>query len=256
MKVAILCGGLGTRLSEETVLRPKPMVEIGGRPMVWHIMKGYAEHGFNEFVLALGYKGEMIKDYFLDYRHHVNSLTVCLRTGKTTLHDGPCEDWTVHLLNTGLHTMTGGRVLKLARFVGNETFMLTYGDGLSDLDSRDLLEFHRSHGRLVTVTAVRPPTRFGDLTLDGDSVVNFAEKPQIGEGWISGGFFVVEPGVADYIEGDGTIWEREPLERLAKDGQVAAYRHEGFWRCADTLRDVRLLEEFWNSGAARWKVWD
>jgi glucose-1-phosphate cytidylyltransferase len=255
MKIAILCGGLGTRLSEETVFRPKPMVEIGGKPMVWHIMKGYAARGFNEFVLALGYKGEMIKDYFLDYRHHAASLSVCLRTGQTQLHDNECEDWTVHLLDTGLPTMTGGRVRRVAKFVGDETFMLTYGDGLCDIDFNRLLEFHRKHGRLVTVTAVRPPTRFGDLTLDGDAVANFVEKPQIGEGWISGGFFVLEPQVADYVNSDETVWEREPLERLAREGQVAAYRHEGFWRCADTLRDLKLLEGLWEGGAAQWKVW-
>jgi len=255
MKVVILCGGLGTRLSEETVNRPKPMVEIGGKPILWHIMKGYAAGGFTEFVLALGYKAEMIKEYFLDYRHHTSNLTVQLRNGEVRLHDGPCDDWTVHLLDTGLNTMTGGRVRRAAQFIGNEPFMLTYGDGVSDIDFQRLLAFHRRHKRLVTVTAVRPPTRFGDLTLDGDLVTNFVEKPQLGEGWINGGFFIVEPGAAGYIAGDPIIWEREPLERLARDGQVAAYRHDGFWRCMDTVRDRSLLDSLWQNGEAKWKVW-
>lgn len=256
MKVAILCGGVGTRLSEETALRPKPMVEIGGKPIVWHIMKGYAARGFNEFVLALGYKGEVIKDYFLSYRHRFSSVTVRVGTGETTLHEGDCEDWTVHLLDTGLNTLTGGRVRRVAQFIGNETFMLTYGDGLCDIDVNRLVDFHRRHERLVTLTAVRPPTRFGDLTLDGDRVINFEEKPQIGEGWINGGFFLLDPGVVDYVAGDETIWEREPIKRLAQEGQVVAYRHEGFWRCVDTLRDLRLLENLWDGGEAPWKVWE
>jgi glucose-1-phosphate cytidylyltransferase len=255
MKVAILCGGLGTRLSEETVLRPKPMVEVGGRPILWHIMKGYAAQGFNEFVLALGYKGGMIKDYFLDYRHHATSLTVDLKTGRVSLHDGDCEEWTVHLLDTGLNTMTGGRVRRVAEFIGDEPFMLTYGDGVTDVDFNALVRFHRCQRRLATVTAVRPPTRFGDLTLDGHEVINFAEKPQMGEGWINGGFFVLEPKVASYIAGDDVIWEREPIERLAREGQLVAYQHGGFWRCMDTVRDVQLLESYWQGGAAHWKTW-
>lgn len=255
MKVVILCGGLGTRLSEETVNRPKPMVEIGGKPILWHIMKGYGAQGFKEFVLALGYKAEVIKEYFLDFRLHSSSLTVALGTGDVRLHDNPCDDWTVHLLDTGLLTMTGGRVSRAARFIGDETFMLTYGDGVSDIDFRKLLEFHRRHQKLVTVTAVRPPTRFGDLSLDGDNVVSFVEKPQIGEGWINGGFFVVEPAAAEYVTGDEVIWEREPLERLAREGQLVAYRHDGFWRCMDTLRDMKLLDAMWQNGEARWKVW-
>jgi glucose-1-phosphate cytidylyltransferase len=255
MKVAILCGGLGTRLSEETVLRPKPMVEIGGRPILWHIMKSFAQRGFREFVLALGYKGECIKDYFLDYRSHATSLTVCLGSGEVALHNGPCEDWTVHLLDTGLRTMTGGRVRRVAEFIGPETFLLTYGDGVCDLDFNELVAFHRRHGRLATVTAVRPPTRFGDLTLEGEEVTGFQEKPQIGEGWINGGFFVLEPTAAAYPTGDEIIWEREPIERLAAEGQLMAYRHEGFWRCMDTVRDVHLLEEMWQGGTARWRTW-
>jgi glucose-1-phosphate cytidylyltransferase len=231
------------------------MIEIAGRPILWHIMKGFAAYGFNEFVLALGYKGEVIKDYMLKYRSNATSLTVNLRSGDVALHDGDCEDWTVHLIDTGLHTMTGGRVKRLARFIGREPFILTYGDGLCDLDFRKLVAFHRQHGRLATVTAVRPPTRFGDLTLEGDSVTSFEEKPQIGEGWINGGFFVLEPGAVDYVTGDDIIWEREPIEGLARDGQLVAYRHAGFWRCMDTLRDLRLLEGLWEGGEAQWKVW-
>ncbi len=256
MKVVILCGGLGTRLREETELRPKPMVEIGGQPILWHIMQGHASYGFKEFILALGYKGEVIKQYFLDYYHLHSNLTVSLAAGAVTAHDGKREDWLVHLIDTGLQTQTGGRVKQLAPWIGGETFMLTYGDGVCDADIRDLLRFHQTHGRLATVTAVRPPSRFGGLSFDGDLVTEFSEKPQIGEGWINGGFFVLEPGGLDYIEGDDTIFEREPLERLAKDGQLVAYRHTGFWQCVDSLRDVRLLESLWASGKAPWKVWE
>lgn len=255
MKVIILCGGFGTRLSEETELRPKPMVEIGGRPILWHIMRGYANYGFKEFVLALGYKGEVIKRYFLDYYHLQSNLTVSLAVGAVTAHDGEREEWLVHLVDTGLTTQTGGRVKRLARWLGQETFMLTYGDGVCDANLANLLSFHRAHGKLATVTAVRPPARFGGLSFNGDLVIEFSEKPQIGEGWINGGFFVLEPGVLDYIEGDHTIFEREPLENLAKDGQLVAYRHSGFWQCMDTLRDVRLLESLWESGRAPWKAW-
>ena len=255
MKTVILCGGLGTRLSEETEVRPKPMVEIGGRPILWHIMRGYARWGFAEFVLALGYKGEHIKRYFVDYHQLQSHLTVSLGSGKVTAHDGEREDWTVDLVDTGAATQTGGRLKRIAPWLGDGTFLFTYGDGVSDVDLTDVLAFHRRHGRLATVTAVRPPARFGGLVFDGDLVRDFTEKPQIGEGWINGGFFVLEPGVLDYIVGDDTIFEREPLERLAKDGQLAAYRHEGFWQCMDTLRDVRLLEGLWESGRAPWKVW-
>lgn len=255
MKVVILCGGPGTRLREETEVRPKPMVEIGGRPILWHIMRGYAAHGFTEFVLALGYKSEVIKRYFLDYYHLQSHLTVSLTSGAVVAHDGGREDWTVHLIDTGLTTQTGGRLKRLASWLGDETFMLTYGDGVSDVNVADLLRFHRRHKRLATVTAVRPPARFGGLAFTGDLVSEFSEKPQIGEGWINGGFFVFEPGVLDYIKGDETYLEREPLERLAADGQLAAYRHDGFWQCMDTLRDVRLLEELWDSGKAPWKAW-
>lgn len=255
MKVIILAGGLGTRLAEETAVKPKPMVEIGGQPILWHIMKGYAAHGLNEFVIALGYKGEIVKDYFLHYRARASNLTVRLRDGEPELRDNPCEDWTVHLLDTGANTMTGGRIRRAARFIGRESFLATYGDGVANVDIQRLLAFHRTHGKLATVTAVRPPARFGGLGFDGDLVTDFIEKPQIGEGWINGGFFVFEPGVADYIKGDETILEREPLERLAAERQLAAYRHEGFWQCMDTVRDVQLLNHLWQSGQAPWKVW-
>ena len=256
MKVCILAGGLGTRLQEETTVKPKPMVEIGGQPILWHIMKIYAAQGYKEFVIALGYKGGVIKDYFLNYRYRASNLTIHVNTGEAIVRDSNCEDWTVHLLDTGQHTQTGGRVKRVARFIGNETFMLTYGDGVANVDINRLLAFHRSYGRLATVTAVRPPARFGGLSFDGDLVVRFKEKPQIGEGWINGGFFVLEPGMADYIEGDDTFFEREPLERLARDGQLVAYRHNGFWQCMDTLRDVRLLESLWQRDQAVWKVWE
>lgn len=231
------------------------MVEIGDQPILWHIMKRYAAFGFNEFIVALGYKGEVIKDFFVNYRHRVNSVTVQLATGQVTVHEGDGEDWTVHLLNTGLRTQTGGRVKRVAQFIGNEPFMLTYGDGVANLDFARLLAFHRSHGKLATVTAVRPPARFGGIAFNGDLVAHFTEKPQIGEGWINGGFFVLEPAVADYIDHDDMIWEREPMERLAAEGQLAAYRHDGFWQCMDTLRDVRLLDSLWQEGTAPWKVW-
>ena len=255
MKVVILAGGFGTRLSEETDHKPKPMVQIGGREVLWHIMKIYAHYGFEEFVIALGYKGESIKRYFLEYRLLNSSLTVSLATGDTTSHGGDCPDWTVHLVDTGLETMTGGRLKRLAKWLGDDTFMLTYGDGVGDIDVGRLLAFHRGHGRLATVTAVRPPARFGGLEFSGDRVSRFTEKPQIGEGWINGGFFVLEPRVLDYIAGDDTMWEREPLERLAEEGELMAYRHESFWQSMDTLRDVRLLESLWRSNEAPWKVW-
>jgi glucose-1-phosphate cytidylyltransferase len=252
MKTVILAGGLGTRLQEETTLKPKPMVEIGGRPMLWHIMGCYARHGFKEFVLALGYKGEMVKHFFLNYHQLQGNLTVDLGRGEVEVHDGEREDWRVHLVDTGQETQTGGRLKRLAPWVGGGTFMMTYGDGVSDVDLGSLVKFHKRHGRLATVTAVRPPGRFGSLGFDGDLVTHFAEKPQTGEGWINGGFFVLEPGALDYIDGDETLWEKEPLERLAAAGQLAAYRHEGFWQCMDTLRDVRHLEELWAGGKAPW----
>jgi len=255
MKVAILAGGLGTRLSEETTVKPKPMVEIGGKPLLWHIMGIYAAHGYKEFVLALGYKGELIKDYFLNYHYRARSLTVQLHDGNVVIHGGDSEDWVVHLLDTGGDTQTGGRVKRLAEFIGAERFMLTYGDGVSNIDIPRLVEFHRAQRRLATVTAVRPPARFGQMVLDDGCVVEFTEKPQIGEGWINGGFFVLEPGVIDYIAGDHTSWEFESMERLAAEGQLAAYQHEAFWQCMDTVRDVHLLERLWSEGNAPWKIW-
>jgi glucose-1-phosphate cytidylyltransferase len=256
MKVAILAGGVGTRLAEETEVKPKPMVEIGGRPILWHIMQHYAHYGFDHFVIALGYKGEVIKKYMADYCSLHSNLTVKLRTGEITTNGGDKPDWTVELIDTGIPTLTGGRIKRLAPYLGDETFMLTWGDGVSDVNLLDLLAFHRSHGKLATLTAVRPPARFGHLDLDGDRVLEFSEKPQTKEGWINGAYFVLEPEVFEYIEGDDTQWEREPLERLARDGQLMAYRHSSFWQCMDTLRDKRLLEELWQTGRAPWKIWE
>lgn len=255
MKVVILAGGLGTRLSEETTVRPKPMVEIGGRPMLWHIMHLYAKHGLTEFVLALGYKAEMVREYFLRYHHTTRDLTVRLADGSASSHGADVEDWTVHLIDTGLTTQTGGRLKRLAKWIGNEPFCLTYGDGVSDVDISMLIAFHKSHGKLATVTAVRPAARFGGIELEGDAVRAFAEKDQTSEGWINGGFFVLDPKVLDYVEADDTIWERSPLERLAAADQLRAFRHEGFWWPMDTLRDVKLLETHWASGKAPWKTW-
>jgi glucose-1-phosphate cytidylyltransferase len=230
------------------------MVEIGGRPILWHIMQSYAAHGFKEFILALGYKSDVIKRYFLDYYQLAGRLTVSLATGAVTVHEGTRDDWIVHLVDTGVSTDTGGRLKRLAPWLIDETFFMTYGDGVSDVDLRRLLAFHQAHKRFVTVTAVRPPARFGSLAFDGDIVTDFSEKSQTGEGWINGGFFVMEPAVFDYIKGDETVFERDPLERLAADSQLMAYRHEGFWQCMDTLRDVRLLESLWASGSAPWKM--
>ncbi|WP_413168253.1 glucose-1-phosphate cytidylyltransferase [Capilliphycus salinus ALCB114379] len=255
MKVGILAGGLGTRLSEETVEKPKPMVEIGGKPIMWHIMMHYSQHSFNNFVIALGYKAEVIKKYMVDYCSLNSNLTVNLLTGKVEMHEGIKPDWTVELIDTGLYTNTGGRIKRLAPYMGNETFMLTWGDGVSDINLHDLLAFHRSHGKLATLTAVRPTARFGHLELDGEQIVEFSEKPQTREGWINGAFFVLEPGVFDYIEGDDTQWEKAPLENLAKDGQLMAYKYSGFWQCMDTLRDKRRLESLWETGEAPWKSW-
>jgi glucose-1-phosphate cytidylyltransferase len=255
VRVVILAGGLGTRLAEETEVRPKPMVEIGGRPILWHIMKHYDHYGFSDFLIALGYKGDIIKRFFMDYYMLSRSLTIRLATGETQVHDRQAENWTVNLIDTGLYTNTGGRVKRLEPWLRGGTFMLTYGDGVSDVNLRDLLRFHRAHGKLVTVTAVRPPSRFGGLVFDGDSVVRFMEKPQIGEGWINGGFLVCEPGIFDYLEGDSTSFEAHLLERLAQDNQVVGYKHDAFWQCMDTLRDLRTLEGLWNSGTPPWKLW-
>jgi len=256
MKAAILAGGRGTRLSEETVIKPKPMVEIGQRPVLWHIMKHYSYYGYNEFVIALGYKGEYIKKYLIDYCSLHSNLTVNLRKGEVQMHGGNHPDWTVELIDTGLNTLTGGRIKRLVPYLGNQTFMLTWGDGVSNVNLDELLKFHRSHGKLATLTAVRPAARFGHLELDGDRVKEFSEKLQTSEGWINGAFFVLEPGIFDYIDGDQTWWEKTPMERLAKDKQLMAYKHTGFWQCMDTLRDKRLLNNLWESGEAPWKIWD
>jgi len=256
VKTIILCGGMGTRLSEETHLRPKPMVEIGGRPILWHIMKIYGHHGFKEFILALGYKGEVIKDYFLHYHPHTSDLTVNLATGQVAYVNPTAEDWVVHMMNTGRESMTGGRLHRLEPILRTEgTFMLTYGDGVADIDIRGLIAFHRQHGRLATVTAVRQAARFGGILFEQDRVVEFKEKPQTGEGWINGGFFVFESGVFDYIHGDATVLEEDPLENLARDGQLMAYKHAGFWHCMDTLRDRNALEALWLEGKAPWSIW-
>lgn len=254
-KVVVLAGGVGTRLAEETEVKPKPMVEIGGRPILWHIMKHYAHYGMKEFFIALGYRGEVLKRYFMDYYTLNGSMTIDLVERRVETKDGEREDWIIHLCDTGLETNTGGRVKRLAPSLEGGTFMVTYGDGVANVDLQRLLTFHRAHGRIATVTAVRPPARFGGLLFDGDRVAAFTEKPQIGEGWINGGFLVLEPAVLDYLGGDGSSLEVDALERLASDGQLCGYRHPDFWQCMDTLRDKRLLESLWESGRAPWKVW-
>jgi len=254
MKTVILAGGAGTRLSEETVLRPKPMVEIGGLPILHHILGIYSAHGHRDFVIACGYKGEAIKEYFCNFRLRNNDVYVDLGTGKIQEMNSRTPEWRLNLVDTGLHTQTGGRLKRCAPWVQGETFMMTYGDGVGDIDLSRLLAFHRSQKRLATITAVRPPARFGAIVFDGDLVSTFSEKSQVGEGWINGGFMVLEPRVLDYIDGDESVFERGPLERLAKDGQLAAYRHEGFWQPMDTLREKQLLEKLWQSGKAPWKV--
>jgi len=255
MKAIILSGGYGTRLQEETALKPKPMVEIGGRPMLWHIMGIYAAAGFKEFVVALGYRAESVRSYFVQYHLIHSDLTVCLGDGSVSSRRTVPEDWTIHLIDTGDGTGTGGRVRRLASLIGNETFMLTYGDGVADIDLRELLAFHRRQGRVATVTAVRPPARFGGLIFEGDLVAEFTEKPQIGEGWINGGYMVFEPAIFNYLDGDQTSLEIDALERLASERQLAAFRHESFWQCMDTLRDKRLLEMLWQQNRAPWHLW-
>jgi glucose-1-phosphate cytidylyltransferase len=256
MKVVILAGGFGSRLAEETVLRPKPMVEIGGRPILWHIMKIYAAHGVHEFIIALGHKGEMIKQYFLTFNEMNADLTVDLGAQSVTLHDGDRPNWKIHLVDTGLHTQTAGRLKRLEPWLASEEeFLFTYGDGVGDIDIGALIEFHRVQGRLATVTSVRSPARFGRLVFEEDRVVEFFEKPEAGEGWINGGFFVLTPGVFGYIEGDASIFERECVERLARDGQLAGHRHYGFWSCMDTIKEKQILEDIWATGKAPWKIW-
>jgi glucose-1-phosphate cytidylyltransferase len=256
MKVVILAGGLGTRLAEETVVRPKPMVEIGGRPILWHIMKLYAHHGLTDFIICLGYKGYMVKEYFANWTLHRADVTIDLAANAITYHDAPVEPWRVTLAETGDATMTGGRLKRIARHLApGETFCMTYGDGVADIDISALIAFHRAHGKAATLTAVRPPGRFGAIVLESSAVTRFVEKPQGDGGFINGGFFVLEPSVLDMIEGDETVWEAAPLEGLAARGQLHAFRHDGFWQPMDTLRDKGVLEEQWRSGRAPWAVW-
>jgi glucose-1-phosphate cytidylyltransferase len=255
MKAVILAGGLGTRIAEETHLKPKPMIEIGGRPILWHIMKIYSAFGINDFIICLGYKGYVIKEYFANYFLHVSNVTFDMRTNQMQVHSHNAEPWRVTLIDTGEQTMTGGRLKRVGEFLGGEDFCFTYGDGVGDVNITDLVAFHRSQSRLATVTATRPPGRFGAVELDGDQVVRFQEKPH-GDGlWINGGFFVLSPKVLDYIIDDDTSWEREPLEHLVRDNQVSAWRHDGFWQPMDTLRDKNHLEELWASGRPPWRVW-
>ncbi len=254
MNVVVLAGGLGTRLAEETEIKPKPMVEVGEHPIVWHIMRSYAYYGFKDFFLALGYKGEVVKRFFLDHYSLGGSLRVDLKSGSVEDLEKDTEDWTVHLMDTGQKTQTGGRIKRLEPWLKGGTFLATYGDGVCDVDIRRVLEFHRSHGKLATVTAVRPPSRFGGLIFEGDLVREFSEKPQIGEGWINGGFFVFEPQIFDYLEGDASILEVDALEKIASEGQLAAFKHEGFWQCMDTFREKKILETLWQSGKAPWRV--
>lgn len=252
MKVVILAGGFGTRLSEHTDVIPKPMVQIGGKPIIMHIMNTYANFGHNDFYLALGYKAEVIKEYFLKF-HSLNSdFKIDLKTGAVTPFKVNSFDWVITLVDTGLNSMTGGRLKRMQSFIENETFMLTYGDGVANVDVNKLLEFHKSHGKLVTMTAVRPSARFGELTIEGTNITSFQEKPQLHEGWINGGFFVIEPKFFNYIDGDITLLEREPLERVAREGELMAYKHEEFWQCMDSKRDLELLESLWQSGHAPW----
>ena len=253
--VIILAGGLGTRLREETAFRPKPMVEVGGRPILWHIMKTYDHYGFRKFMLPVGYLGEAIKAYFLSYADRQADFTINTLSGEVRRHNGPPESWDVTVIDTGLDTMTGGRIRRLDEHLSGR-FMVTYGDGVADVPIDRLLQFHEAHGRLATVTAVRPPSRFGALGLDGDRVSEFSEKPQVGAGWINGGFFVFERAVLDYLVDDDSVLEREPLERLAQEGQLMGYRHEGFWEPMDTERDRNYLNSRWDEGTAPWKVWD
>jgi glucose-1-phosphate cytidylyltransferase len=255
MKVVILAGGLGTRLAEETESRPKPMVEIGSQPILWHIMKYYVGFGFREFVIALGYKGDMIKRYFLDRATLGGDVSISLADGLVSRHRPAEEDWTVHLVETGSETQTGGRLRRLKDRIGDETFMLTYGDGVSNIDLKQLLDSHRESGKKATISAVRPPSRFGALTIDRAGLASFSEKPQVGEGWISGGFMVVEPEVLDLIDGDATSFESDVLEKLAEQGEMNAYQHGDFWQCVDTMRDLHYLRSLWERSEAPWATW-
>jgi glucose-1-phosphate cytidylyltransferase len=257
MKIVILAGGFGTRISEESHLKPKPMIEVGEHPILWHVMKLYSAYGFNDFIICLGYKGYVIKEYFANYFLHNSDVTFDLGNNSLEIHDSTAESWKVTLVNTGLNTPTGGRIKRVRKYVGTETFMMTYGDGVSNVNIPRLLDFHREHGKHATITAVQPPGRFGALAFDGeaDIVKTFQEKPEGDGAWINGGFFVLEPTVFDYIERDDVLWEKQPLTNLSADGQLVAYRHDGFWKPMDTLRDKVELEEQWNNGAAQWKIW-
>jgi glucose-1-phosphate cytidylyltransferase len=254
MKVLLLAGGRGTRIAEESMIRPKPLVDIGGKPILWHIMNIYSAHGCKEFLIACGYKGEMIKEYFHNFQWHNSDYIIHLQNGSRQILNPGSLDWEVGVIDTGLDTMTGGRMLKLKPWI-QDTFLMTYGDGVSNVNITELIEFHRSHGKLATVTAVHPPARFGELYLDGAAVKKFSEKAQTQEGWINGGFFVLEPEVLNYIEGDETSFERDPMERLAADDQLMAFLHQGFWQPVDTLREKELLDRLWESGKAPWKIW-
>ena len=255
MKVLILAGGFGTRLSEETDIRPKPMADIGGKPIIWHIMKGYSQYGFNEFIVLLGYKGYYIKEYFANYFLHQSDVTIDLSNNGMQVHNNTSEPWKVTLLDTGLETMTGGRIKRAKEFIGNEPFLLTYGDGVSDVNFNELTTFHKKHGKYITMTAVQPEGRFGALETEGDRVESFLEKPKGDGSWINGGFFVCQPEVLKYIKDDSTVFEQQPLQNLAKEGQLFNYRHDGFWKCMDTLRDKKMLNDLWDGGQAKWKTW-
>jgi glucose-1-phosphate cytidylyltransferase len=255
VKAVILAGGFGSRLSEETDLKPKPMIEIGGKPILWHIMKGYSAHGVNDFVICLGYKGYMIKEYFANYFLHMCDVTFDIARNEMEVHQSMAEPWRVTLVETGDETMTGGRLRRVLPYVNDGDFCFTYGDGVADVDMSALIDFHSDHGTIATVTAVQPPGRFGAMELDGDRILSFQEKPRGDGAWINGGFFVLSPDVGRYLKGDDTVWEQEPLRRLAEDGQLSSFKHEGFWQPMDTLRDKRHLEELWDSGEAPWKMW-
>lgn len=255
MIVGILAGGFGTRLMEETRVRPKPMVHIGGKPILWHIMKIFSFYGFDEFVIALGYKGDVIKDYFLNYHYHTHSLTIDLSSNDLTIHNGEENRWKVHLLDTGVETLTGGRIRQIAEFIGGETFILTYGDGVANVDINELVQHHRDSKKLATVTAVHPSSRYGEIRVSDGIVNDFREKPQIEDGWINGGFFVLEPDIVNYIENDREAWEQAPINQLVKERQLGVYCHDGYWQCMDSLRDVQTLETLWQNGEAKWKVW-
>lgn len=256
MKVVILAGGFGTRISEESYLKPKPMIEVGDMPILWHIMKEYSQYGFNEFIICCGYKQHLIKQFFSEYFLHTSDVTFDLENNEMKVHNTYSEKWKVTLVDTGLNTMTGGRIKRIKKYIGKNTFLLTYGDGVSDVNILKTIEFHKREGKFLTMTTVQPKGRFGVLDIEDNQVQSFREKSEKDMGWINGGYMVVEPEVFDYIEGDNTIFEREPLERLAREGQIAAYRHNGFWQCMDTMRDKNQLEKMWNTNSAPWKIWE